>query len=333
MLFWIRVYFKPRKQEVEPMLIIDAKAIPTWDRAVFEDMRKGQLNAVNLVCSIWDDFEQSMRKLAQLKSLIAENRDILYLVREARDISREHGRTGIIVGWQNASGFNDHLPFVGLTAELGLRIVQIAFLTANAAACGANETHDRGLSDFGRDLIAELNAHSIAIDISHLHTQSARDVLTESKAPVFFAQTNPAALNPIKRNKSDEDLRAVVDKGGVVSVAALPPFLGRGDDSNIDDLAESITYVLNIVGQEGVAIGTDMTPGQSQSFYEYVGRDKGFGRELSKFRRPPVLTGLQTFGDYPNLIAALERKKLTGSQIERVMGANLHRYFKSVWGA
>jgi hypothetical protein len=64
MLFWVAVwvYFKPRKQEVELMLIIDAKAIPTWDRAVFEDMRKGQLNAVNLVCSIWDDFEQSMRR-------------------------------------------------------------------------------------------------------------------------------------------------------------------------------------------------------------------------------------------------------------------------------
>jgi membrane dipeptidase len=113
----------------------------------------------------------------------------------------------------------------------------------------------------------------------------------------------------------------------------LPPFLGRGDASSIDDLAESISYVLNLVGEEGVAIGTDITPGQPHSFYEYVGRDKGFGRELSKFRKPPVLPGLRTFSDYPNLIAALERKKLTASQIERVMGANLHRYFKSVWGA
>lgn len=315
------------------MLIIDAKAIPAWKRAVFEDMRKGRLNAVNLICSIWEDFEQSMRRLAELKSLIADNSDILYLVREAEEITREEGRTGVIVGWQNSSGFNDHLPFVGLAAELGLRIVQVAFLTANAAACGANETHDRGLSDFGRDLVEELNAHSIAIDISHLHAQSARDVVAASKAPVFFAQTNPAALNPMKRNKSDEDLRAVVDKGGVVSVASLPPFLGRGDDSSIDDLAQSISYVLNLVGEEGVAIGTDITPGQPRSFYEYVGRDKGFGRELSKFRKLPVLPGLQTFGDYPNLIAALERKKLTASQIERVMGANLHRYFKSVWGA
>jgi len=315
------------------MLIVDAKAIPVWNRAVFEDMRKGRLNAVNLICSIWEDFEQSMRRLATLKTLIAKNSDIIYLVREAKDITREQERTGIIVGWQNSSGFNDHLPFVGLAAELGLRIVQVAFLTANAAACGANETHDRGLSDFGRDLVGELNAHSIAIDISHLNAQSARDVVAASKAPVFLAQTNPAALNPMKRNKSDEDLRAVVDKGGVVSVASLPPFLGRGYASGIDDLADSISYVLNLVGEEAVAIGTDITPGQPRSFYDYVGRDKGFGRELSKFRKLPVLRGLQTFGDYPNLIAALERKRLTASQIERVMGANLHRYLKSVWGA
>jgi membrane dipeptidase len=318
---------------VELMLIIDAKAIPVWNRAVFEDMRKGRLAAVNIVCSIWEDFEQSMRRLAELKRLIAEDGDLIYLVREAKDITREDGRTGIIVGWQNSSGFNDHMPFVGLAAELGLRIVQIAFLTANSAACGANETHDRGLSDFGRELVHELNAHAIAIDISHLNAESARDVVAASAAPVFYAQTNPAALNPMKRNRSDEDLRAVVDKGGVVSVASLPPFLGRGDDSSIDDLAQSIVYVLNLVGEEGVAIGTDITPGQPRAFYDYVGRDKGFGRELSKFRKVPVLPELRTFSDYPNLVAALERQKLTASQIERVMGLNLLRYFKTVWGA
>lgn len=315
------------------MMIIDAKAIPAWRREVFEDMRAGGLDAVNIICSIWEDFEGSMRRVARLLALIDQNSDILYLARTADDIRNGRGRTGIIMSWQNSSGFNDHLPFVRLASEVGLRIVQPAFLTANSAACGCNESADRGLSDFGHDLLAELNRNAIAVDISHLGTRSSRDVIAASKSPVFYAQANPLALRESPRNKPDEDLKAVADKGGVISIASLPPFLGRGEDSTVEDLAASIAYVVDLVGEESVAIGTDLTQAQPRKFYEYTSRDKGHGRRLTHFTKPPILPGLETFRGYPKLIDALEAKGMRGTCIERVMGGNLLRYFTDVWGA
>ena len=315
------------------MLIIDAKAIPYWDRPVFEDMRAGGVSAVSIVCSIWEDFEQSMRNMVRLKTFVKENSDILYLVRESGDLVRvrEEAKTGIILSWQNSSGFNDHLPFIEVFAELGLRIVQISFLTANSASSGCYESVDRRLSDHGRDMVTRLNQCGIAIDIAHLKDETARDVIHASKKPVFYSQSSSRALRENVRNKSDYDMRLVAAKGGVIALAALPHYLPSGLNSTVDDMAAAIVYVMNVAGEEAVAVGTDLTPSQPRSFYDYVSHDKGNGRKLVDYSTIPVLPGVETFRDYPNIIRALEKLNVPTSKIEKVMGLNLLRYFTEVW--
>jgi membrane dipeptidase len=315
------------------MLIIDAKAIPPWNRETFLEMRAGHLSAANVVCSIWEGFDASMRNMAQLKQCIRDNHDLVYLVRSAEELGRPDlaGKTGIILGWQNASGFEDYLPFVDTFAELGLRIVQIAFLTANSAGSGCNESTDRGLTDFGHDLIGELNRCGIAIDIAHLGVQTARAVVEASARPVFYAQSAPLALLDNVRNKSDADMRAVAERGGIIALAALPHYLGRGVDSTVDDFCAAVSYVANLVGEDAVAIGTDLTPRQPKSFYDYVSHDKGSGRRLIDYTTAPILPGLNCFTEYDNVIRTLERDDCPASRIEKIMGTNLARYFKDVW--
>jgi membrane dipeptidase len=317
------------------MLIIDAKAIPAWNRSVFEDMQAGGLSAVSVVCSIWEDFEASVRSMVQLKTFINENSDILYLVRTGPDLRRglSEGKTGIILSWQNSTGFNDYLPFIEVFSELGLRIAQVAFMTANSAGSGCYESVDRGLSDFGREMVPKLNQCGIAIDIAHLKEETARDVIHASTKPVFYSQSSPRALKENVRNKTDEDMKLVADRGGIIAIAALPHYLPAGLESTVDDMAAAIAYAMNVAGEEAVAIGTDLTPSQPKSFYDYVSHDKGNGRRLIDYSTVPVLPGLQTFRDYPNIIKALERIRIPSSKIERVMGLNLDRYLTGVWSA
>lgn len=315
------------------MLIIDAKIIPAWNRSVFEQMRKGGLSAAHVVCSIWEDFEGSMRSMARLKACIAANSDLVYVVRCMSDLSLpcNEQRTGIILGWQNSSGFGDYLPYVDVFAELGLRIVQPAFLTANSAGSGCYESGDIGLTDFGREMVAKLNTCGIAIDISHLNSRTASDVVRTSVKPVFYAQAAPKALRDNVRNKTDEEMRTVADKGGVIAIAALPHYLPSGIESNIDDYARSIDYVRSVVGDEHVALGTDLTPEQPRSFYDYVSHDKGSGRQLIDYSVVPTLKGLTSPADYPCVVEALAALRVPPSTIDKIMGGNLLRYFDEVW--
>lgn len=315
------------------MLIVDAKAIPLWEREVFEEMQKGGVTAAAIVCSIWEDFEQSMQNMAQLKTFIKKNSDILYLIKTIDDIEfvQKESKTGIILSWQNSSGFNDNLSFIEVFAELGLRIAQVAFLTANSAGSGCYESVDRGLTDFGREMVGELNKCGVAIDIAHLKEITARDVILTSSAPVFYSQSSPYSLNANIRNKTDGDMKLVAENGGIISLAALPHYLPSGINSTVDDLAKAIVYVLNVVGEDAVAIGTDLTPGQQRSFYEYVSHDKGYGQRLMEYSTAPVLEGVETFADYPNIVSALEKLKVPLGQIEKIMGKNLKRFFSNVW--
>jgi len=317
------------------MHIIDAKGIPLWNRATFEEMRAGGLTAVNLVCSIWEDFDASMRSMARLKQCVRDNGDLAYIVRTADDFDAPENlnRTGIILGWQNASGFDDYLPFVDVCAELGLRIVQPAFLTANSAGSGCYESVDRGLTDFGGELVARLNRCGIAIDIAHLGRETARQVVRASSKPVFYAQSAPRALKDNVRNKSDADMRLVAEHGGVVAVAALPHYLPSGTESTVEDMGRAIAYVIDVVGEDAVAIGSDLTPDQPPAFYQYVSHDKGSGRRLIDYSVAPTLPGMQRFSDYPRLIQVLERAGHAAGRIEKIMGGNLQRYFGQAWTA
>src|SRR5918994_6452757 len=106
-------------------VVIDGLNVSAWSPEVFSAMQRGGVTAANCTCCIWEGFEDTMRQVAQWKRWLAEHADVITQVHGVEDIVRakREGRVGIILGWQNTSGFDDHLPFVPLFAELGLRVV------------------------------------------------------------------------------------------------------------------------------------------------------------------------------------------------------------------
>src|ERR1700692_1940129 len=121
--------------------------------------------------------------------------------------AKTEGKTGVILGWQNAVGFDDHLPFIEVAYELGLRIVQMTYNTATSVGGGCYESNDGGLTDFGRDVVDEFNRLGILVDLSHVGSKTAADVIAYSKKPVAYTHCLPAAVNGHPRNKSDQEWR------------------------------------------------------------------------------------------------------------------------------
>ncbi|MDZ5456210.1 membrane dipeptidase, partial [Azohydromonas lata] len=107
--------------------VIDGLIIAKWGRPVFEDMRKGGLSAANCTVSVWEDFKGTVHNIAQMKSMIRENADLITLVRSTRDIEQAklERKTGIILGFQNAHAFEDHLGHIEAFADMGVRVVQL----------------------------------------------------------------------------------------------------------------------------------------------------------------------------------------------------------------
>jgi membrane dipeptidase len=314
-------------------IVIDGVIASRWSRAVFESMHRAGITAANCTTSVWEGFEPSIRALAQWKIWFREHCDILLQVCSVADIKRakEANKVGIIIGWQNSTGFGEDLRYVPIFAELGLRIVQLTYNTANMAGSGCLESRDGGLTDFGRDLVAALNREHILIDLSHVGSRTSREAIETSMQPVAYTHCAPRALKDHPRNKTDEEFRFIADHGGLVCVNIFPPFTRHGNESTLDDFLDAVEHVVNICGTDHVGIATDFCEDETPERMVFYTRDKGYGRQLGTFEGMVRPAEFERIDQYPNLTAAMERRKWSELRIRKLLGENWLRLLHDVW--
>ena len=315
-------------------LIIDGLVISKWSRDVFLDMRKGGLTAANCTCSVWEGIRVSLDNIAAWKRMFEAHGDLILQVKTSEDIPRakQEGKIGIILGWQNTSGIEDRVEYLAIFKELGVHIMQLTYNTQNFVGSGCYETVDSGLSDFGRDVVDEMNHLGILVDLSHVGAKTSDDAIRHSKKPVAYTHCLPSGLKEHQRNKSDGQLKFIADQGGFIGVTMFPAFLRRGTESTVDDYVEAMDYVINLVGEECVGFGTDFTQDQSQAWFDWLVHDKGDGRELTAFGEIINPKGIRTIGEFPNLTQALLDHGLSEPVVRKIMGENWVRVLKDVWG-
>ena len=277
-----------------------------------------------------------MANIAQWKKDLAENADILMQVHSAADIraAKAAKKVGIILGWQNTYAIEQNIDHLRLFRDLGVRVIQLTYNTQNLVGSGCWESRDSGLSDYGRDVIDLMNELGILVDLSHVADVTSADAVAHSKKPVAYTHCFPNALMEHPRNKSDEMLKLVADKGGFVGVVAYTPFMPKGDASTVEDVLDGFEHMINVVGEDQVGIGTDFTQGQDAAFFQYLRSDKGFGRSLtmSMAKRPDNPKGLDGPSEYVNLTEAMMKRGWSEKRIRKVLGENWLAFLEEVWG-
>jgi membrane dipeptidase len=317
-------------------IVVDGLIISDWNERVFEDMRRGGITAANCTCSVWEDFNGTMANIAQWKAWFEQHADIIRQVHSTGDIkaAKTEGRVGIILGWQNTSGIEDKLSNLRLFRDLGVRVMQLTYNTQNLVGSGCMESRDGGLSDFGRDLIEEMNRCGILVDLSHVGPKTSDEAIRHSKKPVAFTHCAPHSLLTHPRNKTDDAFRLIAEHGGFVGVTTYPPFLSRDASASLDDALTAIEHAINVVGEEAVGIGTDFTQGQSAEWFDWLCHDKGAGRLI--FRRDwdtaPFPKDLSSLADFPNLTQAMIRRGWKETRIRKILGENWLRLLREAWG-
>ena len=138
---------------------IEGLAIAKFSRSVFKDMKRGQISAANCTCSVWENFNQTIEKLTMWNNHFRQNEDLISHVKSSEDIlaAQADNKVGIILGWQNTSAIENDINKLQIFYDLGIRVAQLTYNTQNLVGSGCWETNDGGLSDFGKDVVSEMN--------------------------------------------------------------------------------------------------------------------------------------------------------------------------------
>lgn len=325
------------------LTVFDGLVLTAGDREQLEQMRDSGLTAANFTCSVWDGFRPTMERIARWKQCFVRNADLCMQVRTAADIRRAkaEGKVGVVLGWQNTSAIEDQIPFIRLFHDLGVRIAQLTYNTQTLVGCGCYESRDSGLSDFGRQVIDELNAVRMLIDLSHVGPVTSAETVAYSKQPVCYTHVASRALKDHPRNKTDAQLRDIVDRGGFVGATFFTSFLRRGAEATIDDCVEVLQHMIDVAGEDNVGFGTDIRVNyltwsvywtQDDSAMTYWQNDKGYARELTAFHKVRYPGGLVDYSGYPRFTEAMARHGWPERRIRNVMGENWVRFLERVWG-
>ncbi|MCC7425351.1 MAG: dipeptidase [Alphaproteobacteria bacterium] len=316
-------------------ILFDGLVVSRWSPQVFADMKKGGLTAANCTCCVWENMRDTLLNIAAWYKRYAEHPDLLMPVHSVADIRRakELGRVGIVLGFQNTSAIEDRLDLLPLFRRLGVGFIQLTYNTQNLVGAGCWEENDSGLSGFGREVVGEMNRLGMVVDLSHVGARTAEDAISVSQKPCTYSHVCPRGLFDHPRNKTDDQLRRVVDRGGFVGVATYPPFMKQGKDATLDDCVSMFEYMIDVCGEGNVGIGTDFTQGYGEEFFDWLRHDKGYARRMVPQRgSAPMVKGLETLADYPNLTRAFEKRGWSEARITGVLGENWLGYLARVWG-
>lgn len=317
-------------------IIVDGCNPSNWDEpVVYESIARGGVTAANATTAIWEGFEQTVDGMARWIERFRAKSDSLVQVRAVDDIRRAHeeGRNGVIIGWQNLSPIEDDVRRLEVFRELGLRIAQLTYNLRNLVGNGCYELKDDGLSRFGLEAVRVMNELGILIDLSHVGDESSMDAIKASREPVAFTHINQRELRDEPRNKPNDLIRALVDKGGIVGANAFPRFLPKGYDSALPDYLDAIEGLIEVAGIDSVGLASDFCEGRDMAFWHWLRALHGkLPGEAPGVPRPdPSIEGFETAGEFPMVLAGLRGRGYSEEDIAKVAGENWLRIYGQVW--
>jgi membrane dipeptidase len=286
-------------------------------------------------------YQRSIASIARWEAEVDRYPAALVRVRSVSDIlaAKESGRTGLMYGFQDGVCFETDLDRLETFHRLGIRVIQPTYNRRNRLGDGCLERSDAGLSNVGHEAVERMNVLGILVDLSHCGRVTAAEATRRSARPVAFTHTGCAALADHPRNRTDAELRAVADKGGVSGIYVMP-YLSGGRQPTAADVMRHIEHAVNVAGEEHVSIGTDgtlstttLTPAFVRSFSANVARRKAAGIAAPQESKDGYLfaNDLNTPRRFEQLADRLSLRGHSDDRIEKILGANLLRVLCAAW--
>lgn len=285
-------------------------------------------------------FDEAVAAIADWDRLIAANPGVLRKIESASDLAPSgDGRIGLIYNFQDTTPLEGDISRVRLFRTLGVAIMQLTYNKRNLAGDGCLERGNAGLSDFGRQVIAAMNAERVLLDLSHAGQRTIAEGIAASTVPCAITHSGCRALVDFPRNTHDAEMRALAEKGGVFGLY-LMPFLRPSGQAVRENLLRHLDHALNVCGEDHIGIGTD------NSLRGRIVDDAARQRQREFFERRRTLgiaapgeaadvfnhvDGYNDVGRFDRLALDLSARGWSGARIDKVLGGNFVRLFREVW--
>jgi len=285
---------------------------------------------------------RTLKELGDWDGRLRAHPQTLANIRTGVDLASAHDarKLGLIYGFQDTSPLGEDPKRIDMFYERGVRVIQLTHNKRNLVGDGCMEPGNAGLSQFGHEVIAALNARRIQIDLAHGGRRTIKEAIAASKLPVTISHTGCAALCDLPRTVPDDTLRAMADRGGVAGIIFWP-YLRRDTQPMAEDVIRHIEHAIKVCGEDHVGIGTDgnispmeRTPEferQNREWVESATADGIFerGRPLPLYTFIPDLNHARRF---ETLGAMLSARGHSDARIAKVLGGNFARVMSEVWG-
>ncbi|MBI3264149.1 MAG: membrane dipeptidase [Acidobacteria bacterium] len=318
-------------------IVIDAlSADEDWGDLVFEAVKRSGLTAIQTSLAN-QDLTVAQRDLKEWQGRFDTYPDRLMKVVRGREIAeaKKTGRLGVVLGFQNATMIGSSVKNLDVLHAAGTRCIQLTYNARNLLGDGCTERTNAGLSDFGVDIVQRMNELRIVVDLSHCGEQTSKDGIAFSRLPAAFTHTMCKAIHDHVRAKSDELLKAMAAKGGMIGVATLGYFIGPTPGTSFDDYLRHVDHAVKVAGIDHVGVASDYAirgieaTATRESWY--VPRLKSF-KPIYNVRWPPWIKELDPPDRFRTIAHGLARRGYKTGDIEKIIGGNWARYLTEVLG-
>src|ERR1700682_595015 len=264
--------------------------------------------------------------------------DRLMFIRSFADIhkAKQQNKLGILANIQNSAAIQRDLKNLDFFYNLGLRQIQLTFNWRNWVGDGCTERTQAGLSYFGVDMVQRMNQLGMLVDVSHTGYQSTLDAVEVSSKPIVYSHTNCKALCNHPRNKTDDQIKALAHKGGVMGISCFNWFVSDKPRSSLEDLLNHFDYVAKLVGPDHIGIGSDFSvagwqgkePDAEWEQHRKIYPEREW--KALKGRFPPYIAEVNGPHRYRTIAVGLQQRGWKLEDIAKVLGLNFVRVYREV---
>ena len=317
---------------------IDNLQYCNWTREVFKFNHDAGLDAVHVTIAYHEDYDELLLEIKKWDKLFLENSDLIFLGKDFKDIEKANSenKTAIFFGFQNCSPIEDDINLVEKIHSLGCRFMQLTYNNQSLLATGCYEKIDSGVTNFGNEVIKEMNRLGIVIDMSHSGEKSTFDAIELSTKPIAITHANPAFWHPAKRNKSSDLLKILSESGGILGLSLYPHHLKENSNCTLESFCEMVARTAEIMEVKNIGIGSDLCLNQPDTIVEWMrngtwSKSKNFG-EGSKnkpgFPKQPIW--FEDARGFSNLENGLKKIGFSDIETHGILGNNWYNFYKSV---
>ncbi len=317
---------------------IDNLQYCNWSRNIFEINRKAELDAVHVTIVYHEDYDELQVEIKKWEKLFDNNSDLIFLGKSFKDIEKAklEKKTAIFFGFQNCSPIEDDINLIEKIHQLGCRFMQLTYNNQSLLATGCYEKIDSGVTNFGREVIKEMNRVGVVIDMSHSGEKSTFDAIEISTKPIAITHANPIFWHPAKRNKSNKLLKILSDSNGMLGLSLYPHHLKDNSKCTLESFCEMIARTAEIMSVENIGIGSDLCLNQPDSVVEWMrkgtwSKSQNYGegsKNIPGFPKQPAW--FEDASGFLNLEIGLKKIGFSKDEIKGILGNNWYNFYKNI---